>query len=155
MDPAAPIPLARVRTDALSTGDTVFVTGYPGAMRELYEGGDEGDGVKARFFAFPTPLVHAESLTFAWEPDHLVPKPGAESLPPTAGMSGGGVWTYRTGPGDPTPFAVDARLVGLVREETAVHREARANPIKSWLDMLAEDLPELREIIAAHRATSK
>jgi hypothetical protein len=65
----------------------------------------------------------------------------AVALPPAHGLSGGGVWTLpRPVPGGaPKP----SRLVGLVRAWHRGDRRLDGIPIRRWLRLLRQDLPDL------------
>ncbi len=137
-----PVPLERLHVRSITT-PALYATGFAGAYLKV-----DAESFLAGFFSFPTGVIGGDPLVVHWDPEHLTqPGPGyARALPPTKGMSGGGLWTYQDG------LVVEVRLVALLVSETVGLKQATAILIGHWLKMLSEDLPELAPVIAAHTA---
>ena len=72
---------------------------------------------------------------------------GAFELPQPNGMSGGSIWIYKEDISNPLSVSDNAYLIGIQKSWSRQNRVVIGNKIKYFLKLIAQDYPDLKEII--------
>ena len=135
---------------ALNERDLYAMTGFPSGLVQQVRDRPNHINYVVPMLVYFTHAVNIDQLpgdhiVFSFERNGIGPVGRPGELPIPRGMSGGGIWhvPLREDPADEVWNPGRMRLGGITLEYFEGRREATGLPLREWLRVLSEDLPEL------------